>query len=288
MKTILLPTDFSEASEKALEFAIHIAKKSESKIIVASAYFIPVLENTPPSMLESLYEDEKAEVESELIKICQRITSQKTGNGKNIQCEFIAEHSLPITEITKLALHKKADLIIMGTNGADDLLGLFGSTTVGILNKVYCPVLVVHENTTLQDFKNIYFAIENMEEDSKTTLQLIDFARTFDSNITILHANAFSTKFEEYEKTLKKNREYTQHIGVLKDYLKYDRVHYEDVFTENTPDGIINYLKVRKANILVLLKYERGWIDSLFHKSVIKAMIKKSTLPLLIIHKDDN
>lgn len=40
MKTILVPTDFSECADNALEFAISVAKINDSEIIVLSSYYI--------------------------------------------------------------------------------------------------------------------------------------------------------------------------------------------------------------------------------------------------------
>ncbi|HMI87472.1 MAG TPA: universal stress protein, partial [Polyangiaceae bacterium] len=42
IKKILVPTDFSDASERALDAAITIAKKFEASIVLMHAYHVPV------------------------------------------------------------------------------------------------------------------------------------------------------------------------------------------------------------------------------------------------------
>jgi len=46
--------------------------------------------------------------------------------------------------LTKRAKSGEYDLIIMGSHGHSDIAGLFlGSVTHKVLNKIYCPVLIV-------------------------------------------------------------------------------------------------------------------------------------------------
>ena len=43
MKTILCPTDFSKGSENAVRYAVELARKYKSKIILMHAYETPVI-----------------------------------------------------------------------------------------------------------------------------------------------------------------------------------------------------------------------------------------------------
>jgi hypothetical protein len=55
----------------------------------------------------------------------------------------------------------------------------------------------------------------------------------------------------------------------------------------DTAEGLLKYLKGTQADVLSLLKYDRNWIEELFHKSVIKSMIAECTSALLIIPKEN-
>src|SRR4051812_38324835 len=104
MKTILVPTDFSNHSEKALEFAIEIAKHSNARILVVHTYNLPIFDpNVPASILEKLLEEEKDGIIKELKKICKRINDNYSLDGKNLHGDFITEFNLPVSAISRIS-----------------------------------------------------------------------------------------------------------------------------------------------------------------------------------------
>jgi hypothetical protein len=76
MQTILLLTDFSEASERALEFAIEIAKYSDSEIIVTNTFYIPRTDlSLPAGTMQMIYEEGKEDSKIKMSTICKQIKS---------------------------------------------------------------------------------------------------------------------------------------------------------------------------------------------------------------------
>jgi nucleotide-binding universal stress UspA family protein len=286
MQTILLPTDFSNHSNKAIEFAIEIAKLSNAKIIVTHAFHLPIYDvNIPTSMMEDLYDQEKTETEQKLKDLCKKISSHTGIDGKKLETNFSADLNTPLSEISSIARKKKIDLIIIGTEGETQFLSSLGSTTVGLLDMVDCPVLVVKENTPFNPFNKITFAIENIEEDLASIKQLIPLAQLFNSEVSIIHAEKYPDSINELS-NLNDRKEYESTIlNKLIEDLNYSNIKFEYVFSDNTYDKLLSLLN-KTSNLVTLLKYHRSWLDSLFHKSIINASIHKSNLPLLILHKD--
>src|SRR6478752_7346155 len=99
MRNILIPTDFSATSEKAVEFGVEIAKKTGAKITLVNSFFIPVLDiNVPPTMIETLYEAEEKKSKDKLEVIAETIRSQKDYAKSNLSCECICEQNTPESE----------------------------------------------------------------------------------------------------------------------------------------------------------------------------------------------
>jgi nucleotide-binding universal stress UspA family protein len=287
MKTILLPTDFSENSERALEFAIGIAKLSNAKIIAVNAYYIPIIDlNVPPSIMDELYESEEKEIEKKLKEICKKISLNTSITGKKITSEYITEQNIPAVEISKIAKEKEADLIIMGRDSQDDFWGFFGSTTTDALEKVECPILVVKENSKFIEFKNIYFALEDIKEDLTTIEQIIPFAKIFNAEITIVHVDKYAENIEDLYGTEEKREKAETLVKVTRRYTNYSKINLHSVLADDTIEGLNNFLKIKKIDLWVLLKYDRRWIETIFHISVIKNLLKEDNTPLLIIHKN--
>ena len=52
---ILIPTDFSEVANNALQYAIHLAKKTHAEIHVLYVKNIPIMDNSFPNNVYQTY-----------------------------------------------------------------------------------------------------------------------------------------------------------------------------------------------------------------------------------------
>ena len=143
MKKILVPTDFSKASEKALEAAITIAKKFEATIVLMHAYQIPVF---PYSGLgtETLSSVDLAEyVEHGARKALQTAASSYGDSGVSITTVLNA--GSPWEQIIRTAKEIEAGLIVIGSRGLSGLpRALLGSTAERVVRYSPIPVLAFH------------------------------------------------------------------------------------------------------------------------------------------------
>ncbi|MCR6638786.1 MAG: universal stress protein [Sporocytophaga sp.] len=278
MKTILLPTDFSKASEKAMEYAILIAQRNNARIVVAHAYLLPVFSSIlAPSVMDCMIEEVIQKTDSKLISICKKISSHVSDSGKQLECEYVSDYSVPETEIKNVAYLKKPDLIIMGTNSRDNLQAFLRSTTSRIIDTVNFPLLIVHENTIVVPIEKIHMAVENITKDALEASQLIDLASTFKASITLLHVQPHNKVNDSKANFI--------FADFIKDIINYSSIRLKTCISNNVEEGIKTSLSEDNSDLLVLIKYSRKWLDELFHKSIIRAFIKKGDMPLLILHR---
>ena len=139
INNILLPFDGSEYSVNATKYALDLAKltKAHVNIVYCDEWKMNYSE-VPESLLEQIRVNRKQEA--------QVILKRAAGIFENQGLKYTLETiSGPPGEIlTKRAKSKQYDLIIMGSHGHSDIAGLFlGSVTHKVLNKIYCPVLIV-------------------------------------------------------------------------------------------------------------------------------------------------
>jgi nucleotide-binding universal stress UspA family protein len=145
-KKILLPTDGSEYSEKAGEYAIWIAEKSISQIIVLNVIDTSYLKSIPQQDLElSLEEQFKAEGNIAVKKFSEKLEeSQCDGQCKNVQFVSMIKKGKPADEILKIIKEEKIDLVVMGASGKHGLNRLYpGSVTERVVRSAHCHVLVI-------------------------------------------------------------------------------------------------------------------------------------------------
>jgi nucleotide-binding universal stress UspA family protein len=134
---ILVPTDFSEMSELALEYAKVIAKLGNSELLLVHVN-PPMALITPPeaawvdlSEVQSLHE-EQLEQRGDALR------------SAGFRAQAISATGPLYEELLSTVNHYKADLIVLGTHGKKGLERLLlGSDAEALLRQARCPVLSV-------------------------------------------------------------------------------------------------------------------------------------------------
>lgn len=144
VKTILVPTDFSETAQAALEAATSLAKQFGAKIIIVHAYHaeIPmvVTMDAPYALPPGFYEELSAEAQRRVDKLADEITSRD-----GVKAEGIAMATPAATAIIERAESMNADLIVMGTHGHTGVKHLLlGSIAERVVRTAPCPVMTVN------------------------------------------------------------------------------------------------------------------------------------------------
>ncbi len=286
MKNILLPTDFKKHSEKAMEFAINIAKRANAKIIVTNCFFVPNVDiNIPVDILEDLYLSQRIASEKALMQWCQEISSHKNSLGEPIQTEFIADQNIPSSEILKLVDEKKISLIVMGVENKKHLLNLLGSTVLHVSSTAHCPVLLVHEKSEYSYFNKVFFAVEDVKEDLIKIKQIIPLTQPYDSEISVLHIDPLPKNTDALEAMLFQKSQYDNLLNrISKKHILYPNIQFHYNISDETFKKMNHILRTEEPDLLVLIHKDRPFVKSIFHKSVIKEIIKNTDTPLLIIH----
>ena len=134
-KKILFPTDYSEASNEALRYAVSIARQSVASLLVAHVEQpakTPLGTTVPPP-------DNLAEEEAALVSLLSTISNaQETP----VPHEFRTLHGDAAKEIVRLAADEHVDMIVMATSGRSGLGRLMmGSVAEAVVRSASCPVL---------------------------------------------------------------------------------------------------------------------------------------------------
>lgn len=142
-KNILVPTDFSEYSDKALQEAIDIANQYHSKI-----YLLHVAEMVIHCTVDYCLDPQTVtQVENETIQASKKMMHDQVAKfQKSNAVEIITEirKGTPYEEILKDQQEKKADLIVIASHGQTGLMRyLVGSVAEKVLRHSKSPVLLV-------------------------------------------------------------------------------------------------------------------------------------------------
>ncbi len=142
-KNILVPTDFSEYSDKALQEAIDIAKQYKSKI-----HLLHVIELVIHCTVDYCLDPQTITgVEKESINASKKMLQgqvNKFPEGRAVEVFPDIRKGTPYEEILKVQEEKNIDLIVIASHGQTGLLRfLVGSVAEKILRHSKGPVLLV-------------------------------------------------------------------------------------------------------------------------------------------------
>jgi nucleotide-binding universal stress UspA family protein len=142
IKKILYPTDFSEPSKVALEYAAELAKQFGAELEILHVMFDEtqvVSFYLPQVTMQSLSTDIETGSSKQLDEF---IKNQTVLQGINYTTKLIK--GTPFIEINKYAKETGADMIVIGTHGRTGLDHvLFGSTAEKVVRKAPCPVFTI-------------------------------------------------------------------------------------------------------------------------------------------------
>jgi nucleotide-binding universal stress UspA family protein len=151
IKKILVPIDGSKSADKALDFALDLARKYSAEVLVISVFEVPSVSLIAPGIMfapESIakyLEELKAFHEKALSEALKK--AKKVNSGLKVSTELLQGRAADI--IVKTAQKGAFDLIVIGSRGLGGIKEfLLGSTSHRVANEATCPVLVVKESTS--------------------------------------------------------------------------------------------------------------------------------------------
>ncbi len=139
-KTILVPTDFSEYSDTALEYAVNIAKQNNAKI-----YLLHVIWIIRQCSGDYCFDDQTMkELEQKSIDSSKEMIQKQVNKFKGIEIIPDIKKGTPYEEILNEQKGRKIDLIVIASHGKSGLLShLIGSVAEKVARGAKCPVLLL-------------------------------------------------------------------------------------------------------------------------------------------------
>ncbi len=141
-KTVVVGTDGSDSSLRAVDRAGYLASDPDSKVIVATAYF-PANEDTRAA---DLLKDEgyKMAGNAPIYAILREARDRaKAAGAANIEERAVV--GAPVDALVDLAEEVGADLLVVGNVGLSTIAGrLLGSVPANVARRSKTDVLIVH------------------------------------------------------------------------------------------------------------------------------------------------
>lgn len=179
MKRILVPCNFSLHSERAIQFAIEIASKSEGQIFVCTVLSDP--ETAQNQSSKQLTYDQAQEQFPAFI-------------SKFDHAGVTIHHAIKIGKITTCLLSfiedETIDLVVMGTSGSRGWSEAFMGSNIGkVVRTAPIPVLAIKASTTVKQIRNIVFPCTMKPEESNLIAEIKALQAFFNARLHLLFVN---------------------------------------------------------------------------------------------------
>lgn len=273
-KCILVPTDFSETCDNALNHAIELAKHFDTKIYLLhvinkdSLSFFTKDKGESEEMPSS--EETKKMVEEELKAY---IATKEVQNVRGLAIEGDI-----FTTISGVAAEFNSAMIVLGTHGKIGFQKITGSYALKVIDSTDVPVLIVQKRGFDNGYKNLVFPISLSEDDRQKAKDAIKIAKAFDSVIHIL------PKSESGKMSKAKIASRTMQ---LKNYFdKYDVKYIEvnsEEYGEDFDKQVVNYATSTYADMILILTDPKKH-GGLFGQKEENIMFNGSQIPVLCVN----
>ncbi len=277
MKKILFPTDFSDNSHNAINYALNLYKDENCKFYLLNTY-TPIIYNYDYRMSAGGYLGEVVDIikENSLEKLdkIEKELKEKFNNSKH-QFETISSFSLLTDEIKDVVDKYSIDLIIMGTKGATGAKEvLFGTNTIHVIKKSNCPVLAVPDGYFFEEPKEILFPTDYKVDYSEIQLQnLKTIVTNFNSRVHILNVS-HGIDLSETQNT---NKETLEKLFATVKHASYR------VDDQPISQAINEFQKSTYVQLLMMINNKHSFFENLFFKPVINQIGFHLNIPFLVI-----
>jgi nucleotide-binding universal stress UspA family protein len=141
---ILCPTDLKERALLSLEKAVQIAHQFNSKITMLNVHE-EFMNKQEREMLRVSFESLKTKYNQVAVESREQMRAAIHNlHAEDIHVDFLLREGKPAKKIVKVAQKLGVDLIVMSTDGRDNIKDFVtGTITERVINNAPCPVLVI-------------------------------------------------------------------------------------------------------------------------------------------------
>ncbi|WP_417884953.1 universal stress protein [Zunongwangia sp.] len=272
MKTVLLPTDFSENSFNAISYAVQLFEKSKTKFILLNTLY-----NADFIIYSSLYGVYKDNSIKNLSRFLERIKKEYP-NDKH-EFELVSSFKMLHEEIKDRVAEKSIDLIVMGTEGAQggsELL--FGTHTVHAIKVAKCPLLAIPSGSTFEKPSEILFPSDLKLNFSEYNLDFLkEIVDHFQSKVHLLNVNLGSELTQEQ----------TASKDSLLQFFEENGSNFIQESKGSVMDALQDYRTKNASQLLVMVKNKHTFIEKLLFSSLVHEVAYYVKEPFLVLPSEN-
>ena len=273
MKKIIVPVDFSENSENALQVAAMLAKKHNLAL-----YPLHMLDIQDVSINESVsYQHERTAF---YLKLAEKRFKEflKKDYLKDVEVVPLIKHYKVFSEVDSIASEVNADLIVMGSHGATGLKEFFvGSNTEKVVRYANLPVLVVKNNLPNVDFKDAVVATDFSEESVDAFKNVLKTLDIFNAVKHVIYVNLPNENFKSTVEMQQMANDFYMKVEGNTDRM----ISTNFICDRSIEDGILSFSNSIGADLITVITHGRKGLSHIFSGSVAEDVTNHAALQIM-------
>ena len=269
MRRVLLSTDFSKNAQHAIDYALLLLGEEKVQYFLLNSYgIVNKVTETLISIDDILHEQSEKGLQQSLQRIAE--------GRRPLDIKTISAHGTPPMAIKKVVSDYQIDMVVLGNSGGKAIREtMFGKTIAHLVRQIAQPMLIVPSQFPMKLPTKIVFATDLCQIKNLDVLNpMLDLAQKHQAQVIIMNVTGLDQD-HQVKKALTR-LDFNRHFEGI-DY-RFEVVENEDIL-----DGISEYSDKNNIDLLVLSPKQYPYFKTLFHRSVTKAMIQRSDIPLLVV-----
>jgi nucleotide-binding universal stress UspA family protein len=276
VKRILIPTDFSETADLALEHASHLAKLCNAEIVLLHVVTSYAFKANLPEI--------NAEDEAFNAKLSGVVGSKLEEYAASLSEKFSCPVHTKVAygsvrdEVVRMANDLDADIIILGTHGVSGIREFFmGSNAFRIVSEAGCPVLSVQRNATKIGFEHIVVPVDNSFHSREKIGLAIRMANTYNATLHICGMRSHDHDDADL------NAKFRIKMKQVEDYLTEREVKFTatTLFCTNIATATMDYAQEKGADLILIMNEQETNTTGFFMGPYAQQIVNHSAIPVL-------
>jgi nucleotide-binding universal stress UspA family protein len=274
MKTILLPTDYSETAKNAAIYAFELAKQiGVSKIVLYNAYQAPVAVDPSLPVMQILNMEDIQRISEEGMKTFKKELANYA--DLDIKVETLNEFAVLHSNIDDVCEQTRTDLIVMGITGGGGIEEvLIGSNTINVVNHTNVPVLIIPAEAKYKQVEEIVLVCDHKKiDESIPQNQLKNILEATKAKLFVLNIDHNKDHANDLQEAFSLDT-------TLKDYTP--EYHHAD--KKGFAEAVNEFVANNKVDMIITIPKKYGFFESIFKRSHTKQLAYHTHVPLLCMH----
>lgn len=280
MRNVLIPTDFSDNSLNACDYALQFFKDQTCNI-----HLLHIVKpengadqetqwNASPTVVENVNLKPSIKKLQEIAEI-MRVKHQ----NENYRFFTVAQYGYFVDEVRNQLSEKNIDFIVMGTTGTSEgKKTLIGSNAADIITKVKCTTLVIPEKARFNTPKVIVFPSDFTTTYSVQNLEpLLEILDRYNATLNALYVNGERNQPLVTQKET--NRDY------FIDCFHNKKLSFVYLTNGNLDEGIDSFIKSSDIDMIAMMGKKLNFFHQLLFKPNIEEVTFQTNVPFLILHE---